>query len=83
MTPKELLIEEIEHVPDTVIEELLDFLLISKMKHHRQQSQEQSFAGFIETLVSDIPSETINSLPADSAAEHDHYIYGSPKKETR
>ena len=80
MTPRELLIQEIEHVPEPVIEELLDFLLLAKMKHHRQEQQAQPFANFIDELVSDIPASVLDTLPTDGAAEHDHYIYGSPKK---
>ena len=80
MTLRELLIQEIEQVPQPVIEELFDFLLLAKMKHHRQQEQTQPFASFIENLVSDIPTEVLDTLPTDGAVEHDHYIYGSPKK---
>lgn len=35
MSIKERLIHEIEHVPDPVLEELFDFLLLAKMKYHR------------------------------------------------
>ena len=80
MTPKEQLIHEIEQSPESVIEEMLDFLLLARMKHHRQQEQTQPFANFIEELVADIPPQVIDTLPTDGADEHDHYIYGTPKK---
>jgi hypothetical protein len=78
MTPKEQLIYEIEQASDPIVEELLDFLLLAKIKHHRQQSQ--SFAAFIEELVADIPPQLLETLPTDSAVEHDHYLYGTPKR---
>ena len=28
-----------------------------------------------------LPPETLDRLPADGAAQHDHYIYGTPKRE--
>jgi len=31
-------------------------------------------------IMKDIPEEEINKLPADGSEEHDHYIYGTPKK---
>jgi hypothetical protein len=31
-------------------------------------------------IVSDVPREAFESLPTDGASEHDHYLYGSPKK---
>lgn len=80
MPPKERLIHEIEQSPEPVIEEMLDFLLLARMKHHRQQEQTQPFANFIEELVVDISPEVLDTLPTDGAAEHDHYIYGMPKK---
>jgi hypothetical protein len=27
-----------------------------------------------------LPDEVFTSLPADGASEHDHYLYGSPKR---
>ena len=31
-------------------------------------------------LVAEIPDEDLVSLPVDGAAQHDHYIYGTPKR---
>ena len=33
-----------------------------------------------ENLMSDVPQEVIDTLPTDAAEQHDHYIYGLPKK---
>ena len=85
MTIKEQLIQEIETAPDRVIEEVFDFLLLAKIKYHRSQdlSPEQSkpFGLFVKELVADIPQEVLDTLPTDSAEQHDHYIYGTPKHE--
>ncbi|MGB3292600.1 MAG: hypothetical protein WBB01_06430 [Phormidesmis sp.] len=83
MTPREQLIQEIEQAPEATIEELLDFLLLAKMRHFRQPERERSFSAFIEELVADIPPEVLGTLPTDSAAEHDHYIYDTRKKGTQ
>ena len=80
MTIKEQLIHEIEQSPDLLIEEVFDFLLLAKLKYHRQQKQPKSFGAFIEEIVSDIPSDILDNLPIDGAEQHDHYIYGTPKK---
>ena len=79
MTIKEQLIHEIETVSDEVIEEVFDFLLLAKIKHNRSQEQSKPFARFIEELTADIPQEVLDNLPTDSAEQHDHYIYGTPK----
>ena len=31
-------------------------------------------------LMQDVPAEDLEKLPIDGATEHDHYIYGTPKK---
>ena len=31
-------------------------------------------------IMSDVPSEVWERLPTDGASEHDHYLYGSPKR---
>jgi putative addiction module CopG family antidote len=33
-----------------------------------------------EELFGDIPDEEPERLPVDGAAQHDHYIYGTPKR---
>src|SRR2546426_7936193 len=30
-------------------------------------------------LLKDVPQEVLDRLPTDGAAQHDHYIYGTPK----
>ena len=34
----------------------------------------------IPEMMKDVPEEELDKLPSDGAAEHDHYIYGTPKK---
>lgn len=31
-------------------------------------------------MMSDVPFEVFERLPRDGASEHDHYLYGSPKR---
>jgi antitoxin component of MazEF toxin-antitoxin module len=34
----------------------------------------------IVALTADVPPEELNKLPTDGASQHDHYIYGTPKR---
>jgi plasmid stability protein len=34
----------------------------------------------IAEIMADTPPEELRKLPADGASEHDHYIYGWPKR---
>jgi hypothetical protein len=36
----------------------------------------------IAEIMADVPPEVMAQLPKDGAAEHDHYIYGWPKRYT-
>ena len=36
----------------------------------------------IEEIWRDVPAEELAKLPKDGASQHDHYIYGLPKKDS-
>ncbi|OYQ67248.1 hypothetical protein B9G53_01835 [Pseudanabaena sp. SR411] len=76
---------------DTTAQELLDLLSISKNRdllepQVNSSTQEidseipiwESFTTFAQSL----PPEVLDRLPTDGAANHDHYLYGSPKQST-
>lgn len=39
-----------------------------------------SLAERIAARAQSLPPEVVNALPNDLAAEHDHYLYGTPKR---
>ena len=41
----------------------------------------QQIADFIVESMKDVPPEIMATMPADGASQHDHYIYGWPKRE--
>ena len=46
----------------------------------RKPSGSRTMSERIRAIWADMPEEVREGLPADGAAEHDHYIYGWPKK---
>ena len=34
----------------------------------------------IDELMSDVPDDVLDRLPVDGAAQHDHYLYGTPRR---
>ncbi len=36
----------------------------------------------ISDIMKDLPKSELDKLPLDGAEQHDHYIYGIPKRET-
>ena len=41
----------------------------------------QSIANFIVESMKDVPPEIMATMPTDGASQHDHYIYGWPKRD--
>jgi Arc/MetJ-type ribon-helix-helix transcriptional regulator len=34
----------------------------------------------IDELMSDVPAEVLDRMPIDGAEQHDHYVYGTPRR---
>jgi hypothetical protein len=85
MTTKEKIIQEIERSPEPFLEEFLDFILFAKKRRQNDLSElSEPYKPIWEIaaeLARDIPPDVLAALPTDSAENHDHYLYGSPKKE--
>ena len=81
MTNREQLIREIEHAPENLVNEVFDFLQQIKSQQAPSVKEYQPFSKFVEELITDIPPEVLDTLPIDSAEQHDHSLYGATKHE--
>jgi len=94
MSTKEKLIKEIEQAPDSLLDEVLDFLLFAKARRTQQvtnsesinQSQKQQPKSkqiweIFEESTNNLPEDVISQLPIDGASQIDHYLYGKSKQE--
>lgn len=67
-----------------VVEEALGLLrqreCEQKPSPSANRSPVRSIGEIIDELMSDLPDEVLDRLPVDGAAQHDHYIYGTPKR---
>lgn len=87
MAIKEQLLQEIEETPEPILEEVLNFLRTVKQQNIAQPAQEakqgtvgQQILKFAAEFRAGIPPEELAKLPKDGAEQHDHYIYGTPKR---
>jgi hypothetical protein len=88
MTAREQLLREIQHSPEPLIKEVLDFLLFARSRNYPfvesevadLQTSQQPIWEFAQELMQDAPPEELAKLPIDSARNHDHYLYGAPKQ---
>ena len=53
-----------------------------KAEEHRETSMQtpEHIWDIADALLEGIPEEDLERLPVDGAAQHDHYLYGRPKK---
>jgi predicted DNA-binding antitoxin AbrB/MazE fold protein len=43
-------------------------------------SAEKPIWAYAAQLIREIPEDALNALPTDGASQHDHYLYGAPKR---
>ncbi|MEA5468093.1 hypothetical protein [Spirulina sp. 06S082] len=84
MTIKERLIKELEEIPDTIAEEMLNFCLFLKHKNQTQTKEQEksdllNFLHDVEIISQEIPAEEWEKLPVDLSKNLDYYLYGTQK----
>jgi hypothetical protein len=76
------ILEKIQALPDEKQQEVL--ALVDKMLKEEQEPRPRENVRpiweIITELSSEIPVEEWAKLPTDGAEQHDHYLYGSPKR---
>ena len=45
------------------------------------KTDERPISEVIADIMADVPREVLTQLPKDGASQHDHYIYGWPKRD--
>lgn len=91
MNAKDQLLNEIEHAPDAMVEEILDFCLFLKQRQQEKVEEpglpKPTASGILNLLEgvnqiqAQVPAEQWDKLPHDGSINHDHYLYGTPKVE--
>ena len=84
-TDKQHLADLAEKTGDTAVREAVTAFLERSAEQavpNRAPSPEQArpIWEVFEDIMSDVPQEVLDALPTDVAEQHDHYIYGLPKK---
>jgi Arc/MetJ-type ribon-helix-helix transcriptional regulator len=71
--------------PDEVIRKALDALDAKEQQEARQPEKVKKKPAVpvwqrFQNASRSIPEEELSTLPPDGASEHDHYLYGTPKR---
>jgi hypothetical protein len=46
----------------------------------RKRDRPDTLGEKIQEIISDVPDEVWEKIPTDGSDQHDHYIYGTPKR---
>lgn len=98
MTLKEQLLKEIEQAPESLVEEVLNFLLATKARQTQKTLEKKTSSSSQTTetsleaskpiwevadeIIALLPKKALDELPTDGAAELDYYLYGAPKQDS-
>ncbi len=65
-----------------VLEEALALLKRQERESVQQKAPNgtRPIGEIIDELMSDVPNDVLDRLPVDGTEQHDHYIYGLPKR---
>ena len=79
---EQAILKKLQALPDGKQQEVL--ALVESLLHKEQAAQPKSMhrpiSEIFEELSSQIPLEEWAELPRDGAEQHDHYLYGLPKR---
>ncbi len=79
---EQAILEKIQALPDEKQQEVL--ALVDKMLKEEQEPRPRENSRpiweIIEEISSQAPPGTWDSVPSDGSVNHDHYLYGAPKK---
>jgi hypothetical protein len=63
-----------------LVREALDKILTDAPQPDAQQPDTRPIWELIQDNMKDLPPDEFAKLPTDGASEHDHYLYGHPKR---
>jgi len=69
-----------QYVEKVLDEDLQNSEVESLANEVRDQHAEAGTRKHISEIMEGIPPEAMETMPADGASEHDHYLYGWPKR---
>jgi hypothetical protein len=70
--------EQVSVLSEDEVKQVFDFM--QGLRKDKKLSQMKPISAVFEELSNQVPLETWSELPSDGAENHDHYLYGAPKK---
>jgi hypothetical protein len=76
----EQILAKLQHLSPEHQQQVLDFVDFLAQKNPPQPPQ-QTIWEKIDERMAEVPDEEWEKLPTDGSYQHDHYLYGTPKRE--
>jgi len=70
--------EQMRVLSEEEMRQVLNF--VNGLRKEKAASQVKPISAIFEELSNEIPLDEWRELPSDGAENHDHYLYGAPKK---
>jgi hypothetical protein len=82
---EQAILEKLQALPDNKQQEVLALVEEMLKENHepRPRVNVRPIWEIITELSAQVPMEEWEKLPTDGAEQHDHYLYGSPKRTNR
>jgi hypothetical protein len=82
---EQAILEKLQSLPDKRQEEVLALVEAMLKENHEARPREnvRPIWEIITELSAQVPMEEWEKLPRDGAEQHEHYLYGSPKRTNR
>ena len=75
---QQVLYEQVRVLSEDEMRQVFDF--VQNLRRGKEIRPAKPISAVFEDLSSEIPLEEWRELPSDGAENHDHYLYGAPKK---
>ncbi|KHG40945.1 MULTISPECIES: hypothetical protein [Aphanizomenon] len=75
MQIKEIIIQEIQQIPEIELTQILNFVRAIKEKTNSKPTEYKPIWEVADDIIKDIPEEVLETLPTDGAEKHDYYLY--------
>jgi len=84
-TIEQQVIEAIRVLPETKLLQVLSYVKqISQIEvDEEKRPKKRKLLEKLEALMKELPPDAFEGYPTDGSLNHDHYLYGSPKREEK
>lgn len=86
-TIEQQVVEAIRVLPEEKQQQVLDYAeQIARSESATdaiEKPKKRKFLQEIEEIMSELPKEAFEGYPTDGSLNHDHYLYGAPKRERK